>query len=159
MKSKISILFAVIIIGFTFGQLKKVEKSKITIPKDTIKKEKTVVEKITVLDTTIIENGNFKFYKKAAHASYYADKFNGKRTASGKKFDNNKLTAAHKTFPFGTKLKVTNPLNGKSVIVEVTDRGPFVKGRELDLTRRAFTQISGRSGAGAVIVNIEVLKK
>ena len=159
MKSKTSILFAIIIIGFAFGQLKKVEKSKITILKDTILKEKIVTDKLTVLDTTIVENGVFKFYKKAAHASYYADKFNGQRTASGKKFDNNKFTAAHKTFPFGTKLKVINPRNGKSVIVEVTDRGPFVKGRELDLTRRAFTQIVGRTGAGAVIVNIEVLQK
>lgn len=93
-----------------------------------------------------------------AHASYYHDKFNGIKTASGKKFDNNKLTAAHKKLPFGTKLKITNVLNKKSVIIEVTDRGPFVKGREIDLSKKAFMDIASNKNSGAINVKIEILQ-
>jgi len=100
-----------------------------------------------------------KFYKKNAHASYYSDKFNGRKTASGKKFDNNKLTAAHKTFPFGTKLKITNEANNKHVVVEVIDRGPFVKGREIDLSKKAFMDITSNKGSGVANVSIEIVKK
>lgn len=98
------------------------------------------------------------FYKENAHASYYHDKFNGKKTASGVRFDNDKLTAAHKKFPFGTLLKITNPKNNKSVIVKVTDRGPFVKGREIDLSKRAFMNIASNKESGLVMVKIEVLE-
>lgn len=69
--------------------------------------------------------------------SYYARMHNGHITAGGEKFDSNALTAAHRTLPMGTKLKVTNLSNGKSVVVKVNDRGPFVKGRQLSVTRRA----------------------
>ena len=69
----------------------------------------------------------YKLYKENAHASYYHDKFNGRKTASGEKFDNNLYTAAHKTLKFGTKIRVTNTVNDSSVIVTVNDRGPFVK--------------------------------
>jgi rare lipoprotein A len=100
-------------------------------------------------------NLKLKLFKKEAHASYYANKFHGKRTASGIKFDNNGYTAAHKKLPFGTRLKVTNEANGKSVIVEVTDRGPFSKVREIDLSRRAFMDISSNKKSGVVIVTIE----
>jgi rare lipoprotein A len=74
-------------------------------------------------------------------ASYYADKFNGRKTASGEKFRNSKLTAAHKTLPFGTKVKVTNLSNGKSVKVKINDRGPFVAGRIIDLSKKAARKI------------------
>ena len=74
-------------------------------------------------------------------ASYYADKYHGRKTASGERFDMNALTAAHKTLPFGTKVKVTNLENGKSVIVRITDRGPFVKGRVIDLSLAAAKKI------------------
>ena len=97
-------------------------------------------------------------YKTNAHASYYNDKFNGKRTASGKRFDNNKFTAAHKKFAFGTKLKITNERNNKSVIVEVIDRGPFSKKREIDLTKRAFMKIASNKRSGSMNVKIELLK-
>jgi rare lipoprotein A len=63
------------------------------------------------------------------------------RTASGEMMNPAKLTAAHKTLPFGTKLKVTNPKNGKSVIVRINDRGPFIKGRSLDLSKAAAQKI------------------
>ncbi|MBL0739007.1 septal ring lytic transglycosylase RlpA family protein [Flavobacterium sp. GN10] len=97
-------------------------------------------------------------FKKNAHASYYHDKFNGRKTASGKRFNNNELTAAHKKFPFGTILKVTNELNKKFVIVEITDRGPFIKGREIDLSKRAFMEIASNKKSGLVYVTIEILK-
>ena len=70
----------------------------------------------------------------------------------------NKLTAAHKKLPFGTKVKVTNEANGKSVVVEITDRGPFVKGREIDLSKKAFKAISNGNGAGYVIATLEILQ-
>lgn len=74
-------------------------------------------------------------------ASYYANKFNGRKTASGQRFYNWKRTAAHKTLPFGTKVKVTNLRNGKTVKVRINDRGPFVAGRIIDLSRRAARKI------------------
>lgn len=123
-------------------------------------KLKPLTESVEVIDTTLIEKPiKFKFYKKNAHASYYAQKFHGKRTASGIRFDNNKYTAAHKKFPFGTKLRVTNEANGKSVIVEVTDRGPFSKVREIDLTKKAFMELVDNKNTGAVLVKIEVEDK
>ncbi|MCV2484133.1 septal ring lytic transglycosylase RlpA family protein [Flavobacterium sp. SH_e] len=97
-------------------------------------------------------------YKKNAHASYYHDKFNGRKTASGKRFNNNDFTAAHKKFPFGTILKVTNEINKKFVIVEITDRGPFIKGREIDLSKKAFMNIASNKKSGLVYVTIEILK-
>lgn len=74
-------------------------------------------------------------------ASYYGKEHHGKRTASGQVFDMNKDTAAHRSLPFGTKLEVTNVDNGKTVIVVINDRGPFVKGRSLDLSKSAFQKI------------------
>jgi rare lipoprotein A len=105
-----------------------------------------------------IKNGQYILYKKNAHASYYHDQFNGRKTASGKKFNNSDLTAAHKKLPFGTKLKITNEKNNKCVIITVTDRGPFVNGREIDLSKRAFMNIASNKKSGALIVTIEVLK-
>lgn len=74
-------------------------------------------------------------------ASFYALKFTGRKTASGERMHHDSLTCAHRTYPFGTLLKVTNPANGKSVIVRVTDRGPYVKGRIIDLSARAAREI------------------
>jgi rare lipoprotein A len=74
-------------------------------------------------------------------ASYYAGKFNGRRTASGETFSNHLLTAAHRTLPFGTRLLVTNPANGRQVVVRVNDRGPFTAGRSLDLSRAAAEKV------------------
>jgi rare lipoprotein A len=74
-------------------------------------------------------------------ASYYADKFNGHRTASGESFSNSALTAAHRSLPFGTRLQVTNPANGHSVIVRVNDRGPFHAGRLIDLSKAAASRL------------------
>lgn len=75
--------------------------------------------------------------KQSGNASYYSDKFNGKKTASGKIFSNKKYYAAHMTLPFGTMLKVTNLSNNKWCIVTVVDRGPYIKGRIIDLSKAA----------------------
>ena len=99
-----------------------------------------------------------KMYKKNAHASYYADKFNGRKTANGEKFSNSKLTAAHRKLPFGTKVKVTNKVNSKSVIVEINDRGPWVPGRDIDLSKKAFMDIAENKNQGALKVSIEIIK-
>ena len=87
-------------------------------------------------------------------ASYYGPKFNGRPTASGEIFDMYALTCAHKHMPFGTKLRVTNPDNSKSVIVTVNDRGPFIRGRDLDLSYGAARKI-GLIAKGVGRVKIE----
>lgn len=100
----------------------------------------------------------FSMYEKSAVATYYADKFNGRKTASGEVFSNNKYTAAHPKLAFGTKLRVTNKVNGKSVVVTVNDRGPFTKGYDLDLTKKAFMEISDKKTHGKLTVSIEIAK-
>ncbi|MFA7616127.1 MAG: septal ring lytic transglycosylase RlpA family protein [Moheibacter sp.] len=89
-------------------------------------------------------------------ASWYGNQFHGKKTASGDVYNMHEYTAAHKTLPFGTKVKITNQKNGKSVIVEVNDRGPFVKSREFDLSRAAFNEI-GNTNSGVISVDYEVI--
>ncbi|MBV5309884.1 septal ring lytic transglycosylase RlpA family protein [Chromatium okenii] len=74
-------------------------------------------------------------------ASYYHDRFHGRKTASGQRYNRNRFTAAHKTLPLGTKLEVTNTRNGRSIVVQVNDRGPFAKGRVLDLSREAASEL------------------
>jgi rare lipoprotein A len=74
-------------------------------------------------------------------ASYYAAKFDGRRTASGERFDNDEMTAAHRTLPFGSLVRVTNPANGRSVVVRVNDRGPFTRGRLIDVSRAAAEEL------------------
>ena len=74
-------------------------------------------------------------------ASYYSKKFHGRKTASGERLHPDSLTCAHRTYPFGTKLRVYNPANGRSVVVKVTDRGPFVRGRIIDLSWRAAKEL------------------
>lgn len=92
-------------------------------------------------------------------ASYYADKFNGRKTASGEKFRNSKLTGAHKTLPFGTKVKVTNMSNGKTVKVKINDRGPFVAGRIIDLSKKAARKIDiDKEGVGNVKISYKKVK-
>jgi rare lipoprotein A len=89
-------------------------------------------------------------------ASYYGGGFNGRRTASGQRFDQHAMTAAHRTLSFGTKVRVTNARNGRSVVVTINDRGPFVRGRIIDLSRGAARAI-GMLGAGVAPVRLEVV--
>ncbi|MBD8490188.1 septal ring lytic transglycosylase RlpA family protein [Echinicola sp. CAU 1574] len=74
-------------------------------------------------------------------ASYYANKFNGRKTASGEKYHHNQMTAAHRTLPFGTIVQIKNLNNGKTVKVRINDRGPFVRGRIIDLSKKAARQL------------------
>ena len=94
-------------------------------------------------------------YKSSAVASYYADKFHGRKTSNGEIFNMYALTAAHKSLPFNTKIKVTNLSNGKSVIVRVNDRGPFVAGREIDLSKAAAVKLDMiKSGTAKVKLTV-----
>ena len=97
-------------------------------------------------------------YKANVHASYYADKFHGRPTASGEIFNMNDYTCAHKTLPFGTVLRVTNLANGRSVNVRVNDRGPFVAGREIDLSKAAAYQLDMLS-SGTANVRLEIISQ
>jgi|SRR5699024_8864461 len=93
-------------------------------------------------------------------ASYYHNKYRGRKTASGEKFRQYKRTAAHRTLPFGTKVKVTNLRNGKAVRVTINDRGPFVDGRIIDLSRKAARKIDMlNSGIAPVKIEYKVKKK
>lgn len=89
-------------------------------------------------------------------ASFYGPGFHGRRTASGEIFNQNALTAAHRTLPFGTRVEVTNKDNGKSVIVTINDRGPFKRNRVIDLSKRAAEEIgmiqSGLANVDCVVV-------
>ena len=89
-------------------------------------------------------------------ASYYADSLNGNKTANGERFHNSKKTAAHKTIPFGTKVKVTNPETHRSVKVKITDRGPFAPGRVIDLSYKAARKMDMLK-AGVIPVKIKVI--
>jgi rare lipoprotein A len=90
-------------------------------------------------------------------ASYYAQDFHGKQTSNGETFDMNALTAAHRTFPFGTKVRVTNLENNKTVIVRVNDRGPFKEGRMMDLSMGAAKEID-LIRTGTARVRLDVLE-
>lgn len=95
-------------------------------------------------------------FEDSGEATYYAAKYQGRRTASGEIFNQHAMTAAHKRLPFGTKVKVTNVANGKSVIVRINDRGPFVRGRIIDLSRDAFKRIASLHH-GVIEVTIRVI--
>jgi rare lipoprotein A len=87
-------------------------------------------------------------------ASWYGPGFHGKKTASGQKFNENAMTAAHKTLPFGTVVKVTDQRTGKSIKVTITDRGPFHKGRVIDLSKAAAAKLGTKNaGVGKVCLD------
>ena len=90
-------------------------------------------------------------------ASWYGQKFQGRKTSSGERFDLNKLTAAHKTLPLGSLVKLTAPLTGRSVIVRINDRGPWLKGRDLDLSEAAAIKL-GIHEKGIAPVEMALLK-
>jgi rare lipoprotein A (peptidoglycan hydrolase) len=90
-------------------------------------------------------------------ASYYGEKFHGRKTANGEVFNMYKLTAAHRVLPLGTKIKVTHMSNGHSVVVKVNDRGPFIEGRVLDLSFAAALELEMVS-AGTAEVMIEIVE-
>ena len=89
-------------------------------------------------------------------ASYYSKGLHGSRTASGERHNRHEMVAAHRSLPFGTKVKVTNLSNGKEVVVKINDRGPFTKGRVIDLSYGAFSKIEN-PGKGLTKLKLEVL--
>ena len=91
-------------------------------------------------------------------ASYYGERFRGRATASGEKYDPDKLTAAHPSLPFGTRVRVTNLKNGRSVVVRINDRGPYRPGRIIDLSARAAREI-GLLADGIAKVVVQVVGK
>jgi rare lipoprotein A len=102
--------------------------------------------------------GSRSTFTQTGQASYYADKFEGRKTASGTIYWAGKRTAAHNTLPFGTVVRVTNPRNHRSIKVTVTDRGPHAKGRIIDLSKKAARKI-GIINAGVAPVKLKVVKK
>jgi len=113
--------------------------------------------KLLLVITPLIFNGDIaeaKMYKREAYASWYST---GRITASGETFNPKHLTVAHKTLPFGTVLRVTNLNNNKSVYVTVNDRGPYIRGREIDLTKRAAEKLDFIEN-GVTRTRIEIIK-
>ena len=171
-KKALTLFVFITFLGIVIGQTSN--KDKTLKQKDSIAKNKYAItqtkkpvsdtikeinQQEAIIDSLPLVKGTFKLFKKNAHASYYADKFHGRKTANGKRYDKNKLTAAHKKLPFGTLVKVTNEANGKTLIVEINDRGPFVRSREIDLSRRAFMEITGNKSFGKLSVTLEILQK
>ena len=101
---------------------------------------------------------NRSSYYQKGKASYYANKFQGRKTASGERYSHNKLTAAHRKLPFGTMVRVTNLANGKSVVVRINDRGPMKRERIIDLSRSAAEKIA-LIKAGVASVGIEIVEE
>lgn len=109
------------------------------LTKEVTKEEPVKETKVVVIEKAIEEAYTANL---SGGASFYGEKWNGRRTANGEIFNTYELTAAHKSLPFGTKVKVVNKTNGKSVVVRINDRGPFVKGRTIDLSKKAFQSIA-----------------
>ena len=125
--------------------------------KQTENKIKTTEDRDDVYDEEIKEElANYSYFQ-TGNASFYGGKWHGRKTANGEIFDTYKLTAAHKTLPFGTRVRVTNLSNGKSVIVRINNRGPYSKGRVIDLSQAAFSKIENMS-KGVTKVKLEILK-
>ncbi len=101
-------------------------------------------------------DGGGRSYSESGMASFYGDEYVNRQTASGERYQHDLKTAAHKTLPFGSVVRVTSSDNGKSVVVKINDRGPFVKGRIIDLSKSAFNAI-GNSTSGLIHVDIEVI--
>ena len=98
------------------------------------------------------------FDNNISKASYYGKKHHGRKTASGEIFDMNKSTAAHKKLKFGTIVKVTSIATNKSVLVRINDRGPFIKGRDIDLSKSAFFKIAPKKYGGSIKVKLKIIK-
>ncbi len=149
MKSLIIVFFTLVIgglVGFTVINNAKNEKNEQILVEEFV--PKTVKENsINTSSVEYINRGTMK-------ASWYGPKFHGKLTANGEIYDQMAFTAAHKQLGFGTLLKVTNPKNGRSVIVRINDRGPYIEGRDLDLSKGAAIEL-GMLRKGVARLKIE----
>ena len=119
---------------------------------------KTPMMKLLLILFLLVSIGQDGFAQQRGKATFYAKRMNGHRTASGERLYNDSLVCAHKTHKFGTLLKVVNPANGKEVIVKVIDRGPYVKGRIIDLSIRAAREL-GILSQGVAMVEVSVYRK
>ena len=144
-----SVFLGLNLIALGFGQIANAAQVDI-IPNDTI----STTEKINLDFQQGVEIANTPIY--SGQASWYGPGFHGRRTANGEVFNSNELTAAHRSLPFGTKVRVTNMNNGRSVVVRINDRGPFSGGRIIDLSAGAARSIN-MINSGVAPVRIEVL--
>ena len=96
-------------------------------------------------------------HRSEGHASWYGPGFHGRTTANGERYNQYAMTAAHKKLPFNTKVRVTNLNNNKTVVVRINDRGPFIRGRIIDLSKKAAKEIS-MLGSGTAPVRVETLE-
>jgi len=113
---------------------------------------------MTLGSVLVLLGSAFAVEAETATAVYYTTRLNGHRTASGERFNSQALTAAHKTYPFGTRLRLTRRHPRRSVVVRVNDRGPYTPGRDLSITRRAARQL-GMLHAGHARVQVTVLRR
>ncbi len=113
---------------------------------------------LSVQPTDSVKPATIKTFRQTGIASYYAKKFNGRRTASGERYSGRKLTAAHRTLPFGTLVRVTDAKTGKWLVVRINDRGPFNRKRIIDLSYEAARQLGLTKGAGLLKVRIRVVE-
>lgn len=126
-----------------------------------LSKRKIVVSAVLSLGLMACSSGPISHadavdFSQQGKASFYADKFQGRLTANGERFSQGALTAAHKRLPFGSRVRVTNLANNKSTVVRINDRGPFVSGRVIDLSKTAFRRIASPK-QGIVDVRIQVI--
>ena len=121
-------------------------------------KYRKVLRAVTLCVALFSFSDSFAQEVQKGKASYYARKFGGRKTASGERLHHDSMTCAHRTHPFGTLLRVKNPANGREVIVRVNDRGPFVRGRIVDLSRAAAREL-GIIAQGIAHVEVELLPK
>lgn len=116
------------------------------------------MRKLFLIIFSFITLMSFSLNEMYGTASWYGHPYHGRKTASGEIYNMNSLTAAHRTYKFGTKVEVTNVSNNKSVVVKINDRGPFIKGRDLDLSKAAFTQIAGTVAKGVVKIKYKIVE-
>lgn len=107
--------------------------------------------KALMLCSAFVASGKALAYQANGNASWYGPGFDGRKTASGERFSRHAYTAAHKTLPLNSRVKVTNLANHESVVVKINDRGPFVRGRVIDLSQAAARAI-GIRGVGRVAI-------
>lgn len=151
MRSLAKVLFTLVLValvGFTLvvNEDKTTEpvvtENGVTVEEETITADRSLVE--------FVDKGNMK-------ASWYGPGFHGRKTANGEVYDQNSFTAAHKSLKFGTLLKITNLKNNKSVVIRINDRGPYIHGRDLDLSKAAASEL-GMVRKGVAKLKVEEIK-
>jgi rare lipoprotein A len=140
------VAFLALLVGFTIVKTEEIK------PVTPVINENTATEKENLVETSAISYIDKGYMR----ASWYGPHFHGRETANGEIYNQMAFTAAHKHMKFGTLLKITNPRNDKSVIVRINDRGPYVRGRQLDLSKAAALQL-GMMKRGVIKVRVEQL--